>query len=237
MTTATEVNPRLKALTEAGVSVWLDQIRRSLVEGGELARMVAEESLRGVTANPSIFEKAILGSKDYDEDLEKMAHEHLEPKQIYEHFAVRDVQEAADVLSPVHRESGGKDGFVSLEVGPELAHDADRTIAEVRDFWQRLDRPNTMIKIPGTPEGTEAIEQALYEGINVNVTLLHPCARAPARGGQVARRAFGRELFRLARGHQRGSAARAARQERSGRDRGDRQRARGVPSLQADLLR
>lgn len=172
MTTATEVNPRLKALTEAGVSIWLDQIRRSLVEGGELARMVAEESLRGVTANPSIFEKAILGSKDYDDELERMAHEQLEPKAIYECLAIRDVQEAADVLAPVHRESGGTDGFVSLEVGPELAHDADKTIAEVRDFWHRLDRPNTMIKIPGTPEGTEAIEQALYEGINVNVTLL-----------------------------------------------------------------
>ncbi len=172
MTTATEVNPRLKALTEAGVSVWLDQIRRSLVEGGELQRMVAEESLRGVTANPSIFEKAILGSKDYDEDLEQMAREQLEPKQIYERFAVRDVQEGADVLAQVHRESGGRDGFVSLEVGPELAHNTETTLVEVRDFWQRLDRPNVMIKIPGTPEGVPAIEQALYEGINVNITLL-----------------------------------------------------------------
>jgi transaldolase / glucose-6-phosphate isomerase len=172
MTTATELNPRLKALTESGVSIWLDQIRRSLVEGGELARMVAEESLRGVTANPSIFEKAILGSKDYDEDLEAMAREQFEPKQIYEHLAVRDVQEAADVFAQVHRESGGNDGFVSLEVGPELAHDAEHTLAEVRDFWQRLDRPNAMIKIPGTPEGVPAIEQALYEGININITLL-----------------------------------------------------------------
>ncbi len=172
MTTATEVNPRLKALTEAGVSIWLDQIRRSLVEGGELARMVTEESLRGVTANPSIFEKAILGSKDYDDELEQMARESVEPKQIYERLAVRDVQEAADVLAQVHREAGGNDGFVSLEVGPELAHDSERTLAEVRDFWQRLDRPNAMIKIPGTPEGVSAIEQALYEGINVNITLL-----------------------------------------------------------------
>jgi transaldolase/glucose-6-phosphate isomerase len=172
MTTATDVNERLKALTEAGVSIWLDQIRRSLVEGGELARMAAEESLRGVTANPSIFEKAILGSKDYDEDLEAMAREQLEPKQIYERLAVRDVQEAADVLAAVHRETGGQDGFVSLEVGPELAHDTERTLKEVRDFWQRVDRPNAMIKIPGTPEGVPAIEQALYEGINVNITLL-----------------------------------------------------------------
>ncbi len=172
MATATSVNPRLKALTEAGVSVWLDQIRRSLVEGGELQRMVDEDSLRGVTANPSIFEKAILGSDDYDEELEAMAREELEAKDIYERLAIRDVQGAADVMAGVHRESNGRDGFVSLEVGPELAHDAEGTIAEVRDFWKRVDRPNVMIKIPGTPEGVPAIEEALYEGINVNVTLL-----------------------------------------------------------------
>src|SRR6516165_1216097 len=172
MTTATGVNPRLKALTDAGVSIWLDQIRRSLVEGGELKRMIDEESLRGMTANPSIFEKAILGSDDYDDELEALAREHLEPKAIYERLAIRDVQEAADVLVSVHRESGGRDGFVSLEVGPELAHNTDGTLAEVREFWQRVDRPNLMIKIPGTPEGVPAIEQARYEGINVNVTLL-----------------------------------------------------------------
>jgi transaldolase/glucose-6-phosphate isomerase len=172
MTTATGVNPRLKALTEAGVSIWLDQIRRSLVEGGELKRMVDEECLRGVTANPSIFEKAILGSDDYDDELEALSRDELEPKAIYERMAIRDVQEAADVLADLHRQTNGRDGFVSLEVGPELAHDTERTLAEVRDFWQRLDRPNVMIKIPGTPAGVPAIEQAIYEGINVNVTLL-----------------------------------------------------------------
>jgi transaldolase/glucose-6-phosphate isomerase len=172
MTTVVEVNPRLKALTDAGVSIWLDQIRRSLVERGELARMVAEESLRGVTANPSIFEKAILGSKDYDDQLETFAREQLEPKDIYERLAIRDVQEGADVLAQVHRETGGRDGFVSLEVAPELAHDTEGTLEQVRSYWKRLDRPNVMIKIPGTPEGVPAIEQAIYEGINVNVTLL-----------------------------------------------------------------
>src|SRR5438445_12380458 len=106
MSTVTEVNPRLRALTEAGVSVWLDQIRRSLVEGGELARMVAEESLRGVTANPSIFEKAILGSTDYDEDLEAMAREELDPRAIYDRIAVHDVRGGADVLAEVHRSTG-----------------------------------------------------------------------------------------------------------------------------------
>src|SRR5437763_9359613 len=172
MTTATGVNSRLKALTDAGVSIWLDQIRRSLVEGGELQRMVDEESLRGVTSNPSIFEKAVLGSTDYDDDLVSLAHEQIDAKGIYARLAVHDLRGAADVLARVHRESNGRDGFVSWEVSPDLAHDTDGTLAEVRDYWRRLDRPNVMIKIPGTPEGVPAIEQALYEGINVNVTLL-----------------------------------------------------------------
>src|SRR3989440_6492617 len=172
MSTATQVNPRLAALTSAGVSIWLDQIRRSLVTGGELARMVSEECLRGVTANPSIFEKAILGSNDYDEDLSELAREQVDPMQIYERIAVRDVQMAADVFADVHRETDANDGFVSLEVAPDIAHDTERTLEQVRSFWQRLDRPNVMIKIPGTPEGVPAIEQALYEGININITLL-----------------------------------------------------------------
>jgi transaldolase/glucose-6-phosphate isomerase len=171
-TTTPTVNPRLKALTDAGVSVWLDQIRRSLVDGGELARMVAEESLRGVTSNPSIFEKAILGSTDYDDELEAAAREQLDAKAIYERLAIRDLQAAADVLAGVHRETGGRDGFVSMEVMPELAHETDATLEAARSYWQRLARPNVMIKIPGTPEGVPAIEQAIYEGININVTLL-----------------------------------------------------------------
>jgi len=172
MSTATQVNPRLLALTQAGVSPWLDQIRRTLVDGGELGRMVREECLRGVTSNPSIFEKAILGSTDYDEDLKALAKQDLGAQAIYEHLAIRDVQLAADVLSDVHREAAGRDGFVSLEVAPDLAHDTERTLAAARTYWQALDRPNVMIKIPGTPEGVPAIEQAIYEGINVNVTLL-----------------------------------------------------------------
>src|SRR5436853_3709886 len=136
MSTVTEINPRLKALTEAGVSVWLDEIRRSWMESGELARMIAEESLRGVTSNPSIFEKAILGSTDYDEDLRTLARENLDSTAIYEHIAIRDVQLAADVLLDVHRASHGRDGFVSLEVAPELAHDTPGTLEQVRSFWQ-----------------------------------------------------------------------------------------------------
>ncbi len=176
MSTITELNPRLLAITEAGVSVWLDQIRRSMVQGGELARMVAVESLRGVTSNPSIFEKAILGSTDYDEDLKTLARENLDSTAIYEHIAIRDLQLAADVLAGVHREARGRDGFVSLEVAPELAHNTEGTLEQVRSFWRRVDRVNVMIKIPGTPEGVPAIEQALYEGINVNVTLLFSVA-------------------------------------------------------------
>jgi transaldolase / glucose-6-phosphate isomerase len=172
MSAVTEVNPRLKSLTEAGVSVWLDQIRRSLITGGELGRMVAEESLRGVTSNPSIFEKAILGSKDYDDDLEQFARENLDATAIYDRIAVRDVQLAADVLGSVHRESNGRDGFVSLEVPADMAHDAERSLEAARGYWQAVDRPNVMIKIPGTPEGVKAIEEAIHEGINVNVTLL-----------------------------------------------------------------
>jgi transaldolase/glucose-6-phosphate isomerase len=176
VSTATEVNPRLAALAQAGVAPWLDQIRRTLVEGGELARMVREESLRGVTSNPSIFEKAILGSTDYDEDLKSVAQQDLDAQAIYEHLAICDVQLAADVLSDLHREAGGRDGFVSLEVAPDLAHDRERTVEAARTFWRAVGRPNVMIKIPGTPEGVPAIEEAIYEGINVNVTLLFSVA-------------------------------------------------------------
>ncbi len=172
MSTAAQVNERLAKLTAAGVSIWLDQIRRSYMESGELARMVEEECLRGVTANPSIFEKAILGSDDYKEDLEAFAREQLEPQEIYDRLAQRDVQEACDVLAPVHEETGGQDGFVSLEVAPEIAYDTERTLDMVRVYWKAVNRPNLMIKIPGTPEGVPAIEQAIYEGINVNITLL-----------------------------------------------------------------
>src|SRR3954454_19202932 len=166
------VNERLGALTAAGTAVWLDQIRRSLIEDGELERLRDEYSLRGVTSNPSIFEKAILGSDDYDDELREMAAQGLGPQAIYEAIAIKDVQLAADVLRPLYDEMDGYDGYVSLEVMPDLAHDTDATLAQARDYWRRVDRPNLMIKIPGTDEGLPAIEQAIFEGINVNVTLL-----------------------------------------------------------------
>ncbi|HEX4033974.1 MAG TPA: bifunctional transaldolase/phosoglucose isomerase [Solirubrobacteraceae bacterium] len=164
------VNANLAALVAAGTAPWLDQIRRGLITSGELARLRDECSLRGVTSNPTIFEQAILGSDDYDEALAELAHEDLDAGALYERLAITDVQDAADILRPVFDEHG--DGFVSFEVMPTLATDTDATLAQARDYWQRLDRPNVMIKIPGTKEGIPAIEQALYEGININITLL-----------------------------------------------------------------
>ena len=172
MSQTVNVNPRLAALTAAGTSPWLDQIRRSLTQGGELHRMIEGDSLRGETSNPAIFEKAILGSPDYDEQIEELARTGALARAIYQEIAIQDVQEAADVLRSVFDELGGDDGYVSLEVDPDLAFDSDRTIAQAREYWARLDRPNAMIKIPGTPECLPAIEQAIYEAINVNVTLL-----------------------------------------------------------------
>src|SRR5918998_3584657 len=168
----TQINERLAALTAAGTSVWLDQIRRGMIEDGELERMVAEDSLRGVTSNPAIFEKAILGSPDYDADIEAAASEGLSAREVYRRLAVRDVQLAADVLRPVHEQTGGLDGYVSLEVAPRLAHDTEGTLEQARLYWDLVDRPNLMVKIPATPAGIPAIETALYEGMNVNVTLL-----------------------------------------------------------------
>ena len=169
---ATAVNERLAALTEAGTSVWLDQIRRNLIECGELERLVREDSLRGVTSNPAIFEKAILGSDDYDDHVAELAAKELPAERIYEELAIKDVQMAADVLRPVWDQTGGYDGYVSLEVEPAVAHDTDRTVEQALDFWQRVDRPNLMVKIPGTDEGVPAIEEATAAGVNVNVTLL-----------------------------------------------------------------
>jgi transaldolase/glucose-6-phosphate isomerase len=170
--TVVNLNARLAAMTEAGTAVWLDQIRRSLTVGGELRRLVEEESLRGVTSNPAIFEKAILGSQDYDEQIERLAREGLNTRSVYQDIVIQDVQEAADELRTVYDELAGGDGYVSLEVDPDLAFDTQRTIAQAREYWARVNRSNVMIKIPGTSECLPAIEQAIYEGINVNVTLL-----------------------------------------------------------------
>jgi transaldolase / glucose-6-phosphate isomerase len=172
MSVEASVNQRLAALTAAGTSVWLDQISRGLITSGDLERLVREDSLRGVTSNPAIFEKAIIGATDYDEQLKELAEQGLDRRRIYEEIAILDVQSACDVLRPVWDEAGGADGFVSLEVEPAVAHDTDLTIEQAKDFWGRVDRPNLMIKIPGTSEGVPAIEESIAAGINVNVTLL-----------------------------------------------------------------
>jgi transaldolase / glucose-6-phosphate isomerase len=165
-------NP-LQALLSFGQSVWLDYIRRNLIETGELARMIREDGLRGMTSNPSIFEKAIAGSTDYSQMLgELAARGDLDATGIYEHLAIRDVQDAADAFRGVYDSSKRRDGYVSLEVSPYLAHKTDETIAEARRLWKAVDRPNIMIKVPGTREGIPAFRQLISEGINVNVTLL-----------------------------------------------------------------
>ncbi len=176
MSPTVQINERLAALTAAGTSVWLDQIRRSMIEGGELQRLLDEDSLRGETSNPAIFEAAIIGSPDYDDQLEQLAKEGKTGLEVYRAIAVQDVQMAADVLRPVWESSGGVDGYVSLEVAPDLARNTEGTIEEARMYWALVDRPNLMIKIPGTDEGVPAIEQMIYEGRNINVTLLFSVA-------------------------------------------------------------
>jgi len=193
MSVAAEVNERLARITELGTSIWLDQIRLNLIESGELERLVKYESLRGVTSNPAIFEKAILGSDDYDELIEEAAREGLDGRGIYERVAVKTVQDACDVLRPVFDESGGADGFVSIEVEPDIAFDTDKTIESARHYWEAVDRPNVMVKIPGTDEGTPAIEQCLYDGININVTLLFS-VEAYARVAEAFLKAYRAQL-------------------------------------------
>jgi transaldolase len=164
-------NPLIE-LTGLGQSVWNDNIERKLVTSGELKRLVDEDGLSGVTSNPAIFEKAIVNSDLYADQLRDLAEEGKSAQEIYEALAIHDIQMAADVLASVYERTGGTDGFVSLECSPLLANDTQATIEETRRLWRLVDRRNVMIKIPGTPEGMPAIEQATYEGININITLL-----------------------------------------------------------------
>src|SRR5574337_1321996 len=164
---------RLRALLDYGQSVWLDYIRRGLIASGELQRLVDEDALRGITSNPAIFEKAITGSTDYAEALTRLEHQRdLDAKSRYEQLAIEDIQDAADMLLPVYKRTKRRDGFVSLEVSPYLAHDMQGTMDEARRLWKTAGRPNVMIKVPGTPEGIVAFRQLIAKGINVNVTLL-----------------------------------------------------------------
>jgi transaldolase/glucose-6-phosphate isomerase len=169
---------RLQELHAAGVSIWLDTIRRNLITSGELARMITEDALTGVTSNPTIFEKAISGSNDYDEILRELLSQGVEDvRGLFLAVALEDIELAADLLKTPFVTSGRADGFASFEVTPDLAHDADGTIAQAKELWARLGRPNVMIKVPGTEEGIPAIEELTAAGVNVNVTLLFSVAR------------------------------------------------------------
>jgi transaldolase/glucose-6-phosphate isomerase len=168
--TASE-NP-LKVLHKFGQSIWLDYIRRSLITSGELQRLIDEDGLCGMTSNPSIFEKAIAGSTDYADILLRLRSEGRNAGEIYEAVAIRDIQDAADLLLPVYKSSNRRDGYVSLEVSPKLARNTQGSIDEARRLWKAVSRPNIMIKIPGTLEGLPAIQQLISDGINVNITLL-----------------------------------------------------------------
>jgi transaldolase/glucose-6-phosphate isomerase len=197
------MNP-LKELLEQGQSVWLDYIRRNLIRTGELKRLVEEDGIRGVTSNPTIFEKAIAGSTDYDDTLGELLvkNRKAEAGSLYEHLAIEDIQMAADILRRVYDETGGADGFVSLEVSPHLAHDTERTISEAKRLRAAVDRPNVMIKVPATPEGIPAVEQLIAAGVNVNITLMFSMSHYEAVAG-----AYVRGLARCARPDQVASVA------------------------------
>jgi transaldolase len=192
----------MRALLKLGQSVWLDDMRRGMTRSGELEAMVAC-GLRGMTSNPTIFEHAMVASSDYDEALMDFAGSGMSDREVFEALMIQDVQEAADVFRPLYDETDGDDGYVSIEVSPELARDTAGSIAEARRLWWAVDRPNVMIKIPGTREGWPAIERCLRDGININVTLLfsreHYQAVADAHQRALAARvADGRPIDRVA---------------------------------------
>ncbi len=164
-------NP-LQQLQSLGQSVWYDNIDRAQLASGQFKRMLTEDAITGVTANPTIFEKSVSAGHAYDEQMDQLIREGKSTNEIYEDMIIQDIRTVADLLRPIYDRTNGLDGYVSLEVSPELAHDTEGTIKEVRRFYKMVDRPNLMIKIPGTPEGLPAIRQALVEGINVNITLI-----------------------------------------------------------------
>ena len=164
-------NP-LIALEALGQSIWTDFIRRSSIESGELKRWIEQDGVSGVTSNPTIFEKAIGGSHDYDDAIRALALQGKSIEAMYEMITVEDIRGAADLFKPVYERTGGGDGYVSIEVSPGLAHDTQASIEEARRLWALVDRPNVMVKVPGTRAGLPAIRQLIGEGININITLL-----------------------------------------------------------------
>ncbi|MGE0439522.1 MAG: transaldolase [Gemmatimonadales bacterium] len=195
-------NPLVR-LGQLGQSPWYDFITRDLIASGTLARLIADDGLLGMTSNPTIFEKAIAGSADYDDDIRRLAADGLEPGAVFEALAVADVQAACDAFRPVFDRTGGRDGHVSLEVSPTLAHDAAGTVTEARRLWEAVDRPNAMIKIPGTEAGLPAVAECIALGINVNITLLFSVTRYRAvieayLAGLERRVAAGQAIDRIA---------------------------------------
>ncbi len=175
------MNP-LKRLYGEGQSVWLDFIRRTLITSGDLNRLIEEDGVRGMTSNPTIFEKAVTGSADYDKALHRALEEnpHREIKDLYEALVIEDIQMAADVLKPIYDVTRGIDGYVSLEVSPKLADDTEGTIAEAERLWKTTGRPNVMIKVPATDAGVSALETLIAAGVNVNATLMFSLAHYEA---------------------------------------------------------
>lgn len=162
----------VKSIHDLGQSIWLDFFDRELMDSGKLQKLIDEDGLTGITSNPSIFEKAVDSSSDYDEDIRTFAAKGKNNEEIFFGFAVNDIQRAADILKPVYDKAKGTDGFVSLEVSPHLANDTEGTINQARQLWKSVSRENVMIKIPGTKEGLVAIKKCISEGININITLL-----------------------------------------------------------------
>lgn len=165
------------AVAQLGQSLWLDYIDRRILVDGTLQRLIETDRIAGLTSNPAIFEKAITHDTCYDDDIKRLGASGADRETLYEKLVLDDIARAADGFAPVYRDSGGRDGYVSIEVSPLLARDTEATIAEARELWQRLERPNIMIKVPGTAEGLPAVKQLLSEGINVNVTLLFSVGR------------------------------------------------------------
>lgn len=170
---------KLHQLVERGQSIWYDNICRAMLDNGELQALI-EAGVVGVTSNPTIFEKAIAGTNDYDAAIMQMTAEGKSVDEIYEALTLADIQRTADLLRPVYEQMQSLDGYVSLEVSPQLAHDTAGTIAESRRLFAALDRPNVMIKVPATPAGVTAIEELIAEGININVTLIFGLAHYEA---------------------------------------------------------
>jgi transaldolase len=164
-------HPILKATLDLGQSVWLDFISRKLLRSGQLTRLI-EDGVRGMTSNPTIFEQAVTKSSDYDDVIREGQQRRENAAQVFERLAVKDIAEACDALREVYDDAQGTDGFVSIEVSPKLAHDANETIAEAKRLWSRVNRPNLMVKVPGTDEGMPAVRRLLADGLNINITLL-----------------------------------------------------------------